>query len=59
MGWGRLREQLGKYPGELVRLLPELADVIPDLPPPLTSDAETERYRMFDAVAAWLAAASA
>ncbi|MBI1818342.1 MAG: AAA family ATPase [Deltaproteobacteria bacterium] len=54
----RLRERLGRYPGELVRLLPELADLIPALPPPLQSDAETERYRMFDAVAAWLAAAS-
>jgi class 3 adenylate cyclase/tetratricopeptide (TPR) repeat protein len=59
LGWRRLREQLGRYPGELVRLMPELVDLIPDLPPPLQSDAETERYRMFDAVAAWLAAASA
>jgi predicted ATPase len=40
-------------------LLPELADLIPDLPPPLQSDAETERYRMFEAVAAWLAVAAA
>ncbi len=28
-------------------------------PPPLRSDPETERYRLFDAVTAWLAAASA
>jgi len=54
-----LRERLGRHAGELVRLAPELARKIADLPPPLTSDAETERYRMFDAVAAWLIAASA
>ena len=46
---------LGRYPGELVRLMPELADVVPALPPPLRSDPETERYRLFDAVGSWLA----
>jgi class 3 adenylate cyclase len=59
LGWGQLRDRLGRHPGELVRLMPELADVIPNLPPPLQSDAETERYRMFDEVACWLATASA
>lgn len=54
-----LRERLGRHAGELVRLAPELAATIADLPPPLQSDAETERYRLFDAVAAWLGAASA
>lgn len=49
---------LGRYPGELVRLVPELADRLPGLPPPLSSDPETERYRLFDAVAGWLAGAS-
>jgi class 3 adenylate cyclase len=53
------RQQLGRYGGELARLLPDLSERAPDLPPPLTSDAETERYRLFDAVAAWLAAVSA
>lgn len=46
--------RLGRYPGELVRLVPEVADATPELPPPLRSDAETERYRLFDAVASWL-----
>ncbi|MGH8972161.1 MAG: AAA family ATPase [Acidimicrobiia bacterium] len=32
---------------------------MPDLPSPLKSDPETERYRLFDAVASWVAAASA
>ena len=54
----RLRDGLGRYGGELVRLLPEVAERIPDLPPPLKSDPETERYRLFDAVAGWLAAVS-
>ncbi|MCA1846044.1 MAG: AAA family ATPase, partial [Actinobacteria bacterium] len=53
-----LRERLGRYGGELARLVPELSKRAPDLPPPLQSDPETERYRLFDAVAAWLSAAS-
>src|SRR5439155_11081493 len=44
---------------ELVRLMPELAERVPGLPAPLRSDPDTERYRLFDAVAAWLAATSA
>jgi DNA-binding SARP family transcriptional activator len=55
----QLRPRLGRYGGELARLVPELADHIPDLPPPLQSDPETERYRLFDAVTAWVAAVSA
>jgi len=50
----KLRERLGRYRGELVRLVPELAEAVPDLAPPLTSDPDTERYRLFEAVAAWL-----
>jgi hypothetical protein len=52
-----LAARLGRYGGELVRLVPE-AEGVPGLAPPLHSDPETERYRLFDAVAAWLAAAS-
>jgi class 3 adenylate cyclase/tetratricopeptide (TPR) repeat protein len=44
--------QLGRHAGELPRLVPELA--LPGQPEPLRSDPETERYRLFDAVAAWL-----
>jgi class 3 adenylate cyclase/tetratricopeptide (TPR) repeat protein len=54
-----LKDRLGRYGGELVRLMPELADPVADLPPALQSDPETERYRLFDAVGAWLAMASA
>jgi predicted ATPase len=47
--------RLGRYAGELPRLLPELAMSLPGLPEPLRSDPETEQYRLFDAVTAWLA----
>ncbi len=50
---------LGRHGGELVRLVPELAWTIPDLEPPLRADPETERYRLFDAVAGWLGSISA
>ena len=46
--------RLGRYAGELPRLVPELAQLVPGLPEPLRSDPETERYRLFDAVTAWL-----
>ncbi len=54
-----LEDVLGRYRGELVRLLPELASRVPGLPPPLQSDPETEQYRLFDAVGGWLVRASA
>jgi class 3 adenylate cyclase/tetratricopeptide (TPR) repeat protein len=50
---------LGRHRGELVRLVPELVQLVADLPEPLRSDPETERYRLFDAVASWLSEASA
>jgi tetratricopeptide (TPR) repeat protein len=54
-----LAGSMGRYGGELVRLVPELSERIPGLAAPIRTDPETERYRLFDAVAAWLAAASA
>jgi class 3 adenylate cyclase/tetratricopeptide (TPR) repeat protein len=54
-----LRERLGRLAGELARLVPELTERLADLPPALRSDPETERYRLFDAVAAWLGASAA
>jgi class 3 adenylate cyclase len=54
----RVPLHLGRHAGELTRLLPELAQLVAGLPEPLRSDPETERYRLFDAVAAWLAAIS-
>jgi len=54
----QLGRRLGRGAGELVRIYPELAERLRGLAPPLRSDPETERYRLFEAVAAWLAAAS-
>ncbi|MCA1842794.1 MAG: AAA family ATPase, partial [Actinobacteria bacterium] len=54
-----LVERLGRYGGELARLVPELTERVSGLPDPLRSDPEMERYRLFDAVANWLTAASA
>ena len=51
--------RLGRFGGELARLVPEISEMIPGLAPPLRSDPETERFRLFDAVAAWLADVSA
>ncbi len=53
-----LPKRLGRHAGELERLLPGLRDRLPDAPPLLQSDPETERYRLFEAVTAWLAACS-
>jgi predicted ATPase len=41
--------RLGCHSGDLIRLLPDLAGLIPDLPPALQFDTETERYRVFEA----------
>jgi len=51
--------RLGRHGGELPRLVPELGQLVPGLPAPLQADPETERYRLFDAVAGWLSDASA
>ncbi|HZQ77545.1 MAG TPA: AAA family ATPase, partial [Acidimicrobiia bacterium] len=51
--------RLGRYPEELTRLLPEIGQLVAPLAEPLRSDPETERYRLFDAMASWLADVSA
>ena len=51
--------RLGRHAGELPRLVPEVSELVPNLPEALHSDPETERYRLFDAVALWLADVSA
>lgn len=49
---------LGRMAGELTRLVPEVGERIPGLPSPSRSEPESERYRLFEAVAGWLSAAS-
>lgn len=50
--------RLGRLPGELVRLCPELSVRVADLPAPAASDPRTEEYRLFEAVTSWLVEAS-
>ena len=53
------RAQLGDFPGDLVRLVPQLADLVPGLPAPLRDEPELERFRLFQAVGSWLAVGGA
>jgi DNA-binding SARP family transcriptional activator/tetratricopeptide (TPR) repeat protein len=53
-----LAGSLGRYPGELVRLVPEIESRMSGLAPPLRSDPATEQYRLFEAVVEWLVTAS-
>lgn len=52
-----MASRLGPYAGDLHRLAPDLPERIPGLPEPLRADEDSERLRLFDAVAGWLAAA--
>ena len=54
-----LTPMIGGSPGELVRLVPELASRLRGIAAPIAADPETQRYWLFDAVAGWLAAMSA
>lgn len=56
--FGPSAESLGRLSGELVRLVPELAQAVPALTDAIRADPDTERFRLFDAVASWLAASS-
>jgi DNA-binding CsgD family transcriptional regulator len=50
-----LRAALGTEGGELSRLLPDLAQVVGELPPPLAADPDTERHRLHTAIGDLLA----
>jgi DNA-binding SARP family transcriptional activator/tetratricopeptide (TPR) repeat protein len=47
---GVLARQLGPGAADLAEIIPELREVSPDLPRPLSADAEGLRFRLFDAV---------
>jgi class 3 adenylate cyclase len=53
-----LRTHAGAGLAELSRLVPELESIFPGLPPPRSSDPETERYELFESVVSLLASAS-
>lgn len=48
----------GVNPGELLRLLPALDELLPGIARPQPAEPETERYRMYEAVESWLEAAA-
>jgi hypothetical protein len=50
---------LGRLASELARLVPDLPRRRPDLGAPVSSESQIEQHRLFEAVTAWLAAASA
>src|SRR6185437_6055353 len=49
----------GPGAGELVRLVPELADRVTGLAPRISGDPDAERARLFEAVTGWLRATAA
>ena len=55
---GTLRRHVESYGGELVRLVPALHQRLPDLPEPISTDPDTERYLLFGAAVGLLDEAS-
>ena len=53
-----LRRVLGDAAAELSRLVPRIRQLLPDVPDPVASDPDTERYRLFEAGADVLRRAS-
>jgi len=53
-----LAAHVREHKGELVRMVPDLADRVSELPKPQAAEAETERYLMFEAATGILGAAS-
>jgi len=45
---------LGSLPGELTRVVPEVAERFPRLPPPVRSEPDVERAQLLDAFRSWL-----
>ncbi|MEE8386382.1 MAG: alpha/beta fold hydrolase, partial [Dehalococcoidia bacterium] len=54
----QLRARLGATGADLIRVIPEIAQRLPDLPVPPPVEKETERQRLYDAFAALLTNAS-
>lgn len=49
-----VRAQVGAGAADLGRMLPELREILPDLPDPPAVEPETARFRLFDATATFL-----
>jgi class 3 adenylate cyclase/tetratricopeptide (TPR) repeat protein len=50
----RVLVELGEFPGDLVRIVPELDRLVDGLPTALDDEPDVERYRLFQAVGSWL-----
>jgi DNA-binding SARP family transcriptional activator len=50
----RLAAQLASHGGEVAHILPELREVLPDLPVLESPESESSRFRLFDAAASFL-----
>ncbi len=50
----RVLIELGEFPGDLVRIVPELDRLVDGLPSALDDEPDVERYRLFQAVGSWL-----
>ena len=50
----RVLVELGEFPGDLVRIVPELDRLVDGLPSALDDEPDVERYRLFQAVESWL-----
>lgn len=50
-----VRRHIGRGASDLAILLPSVARRLPSLPPPISGDPESERFRLFDAVSSFLA----
>ena len=55
----RLRRQLGRGAGPLVRIMPEIGDALPDVPVAAPLNPSEERFRLYDAVTHFLLNAAA
>lgn len=51
--------ELGEYPGDLVRIVPGLGDIVAGLPARLDDEPDAERRRLSRAVLSWLTAGAA
>ena len=55
---GQLAAHAETHGGELARLVPALAQLVPGLPPPRSAEPDTERFLLFEAVAGLLSEAA-